>query len=643
VPGTFNKAKDGYLYYMPDPDEGYFNVALTEEAIENGYYFPHHTGWVWIGPGQSAQEVVEGAAEEALQKSIAEEQSKNKRKYEAPFGHPSGGQGSSVAKKIDSSLSKSSPSLSSHDPLVPAAPCKYVAALASLKEPSPSLSSSTSAPKKKGLVVEVGAGGGEYSVFISKYLANCDVVATDISDKPTERGWLMAAQKAGLRVLYAVDANKLEAAFGLGTVDAIVSVGCYGLGPKAPGASYGLAQCTGKMKATSSKQKYRKRRKDHGNVDEIPETAVDPRFLASAYKVLKPGGRVVMLVRNNLLFDYTLLLDGRYRNSAQQLLAKHNESAALDPKAKLGTTNLFADVPWEALQTFANIGFEIEVSLVTPPHGVVSRSIDSDADTVLKGYNVQLTCVKTGTPKVAGVLKEQPFWATLPIVVDAAPDSYLEADAEERYYIYGADVIPANEDSFFAVIAHQIGGELITGRDEGGPADHEDVRMMLTSALADRLFRGAHQDFEELWDGFYEGRITAQDVEFSGAEDTQELLERFEELCEKFPNFPDDIRAYVPQLIWTSGDVAKLRTSTKPGRPQVTISGDTVFLPYVVNKVFRHPVHIYYLQGETLCRVLAAEEEHQGEPIRFLYDGRTFTTIEFAVDPATFVHDARLS
>jgi SAM-dependent methyltransferase len=489
--------------------------------------------------------------------------------------------------------------------------------------------------EKKFKLVECGAGGGELSAYLSDILPSFEIIATDVVEEETNRGWLLAAKKKRLQVRFGVSANELEKHFEAGSIDIIISAGCYGVGPSKPGASYGLARCTGRWRKTTTEEKKKKKSKNYHqkhnqqNVDEVPETEPDERFLQSAWTVLKPGGRVVLWVRNNMLFDCCNV----YEKQSLGLLQQHNDKAARDPHAKLGTTNMYADIKLAALWKLAeDLGYQVMLTPVTPPSGVRFRSIDSNEDKDLGGFNVQIVCIKKTPWSCNYSMKEVPFWEDVPHEVPKP----LEPE-DERYTLLGFDEIPGDNDCFFHVVAHHLGTEMA------------DVRTRLTMWLAQQLLAPPYNSIEQdqesglipIVTAILIGEVQANQVQLQSHNTVTTLQGKYQNLLQTLGGYPPNLVTYLAQLIWTCDDVYTLRTSLElPGRPNVTIWGENVFIPFVVCEVFQRPVRMYAKHGTTLRRIVNAGSQYQADPIEIFYNGdRHFTVIQFKVPPQEFVEE----
>lgn len=615
MPGTWSQDESGFWFYLPDEQNPSEAIPYNPGAAQHGFFLwwgSPTARWEWQAPAAPLEP--EPAPRRRVQDERPSASKRGRTSYGPGRGHPQGGRSSAIGARILEHLPRPvSPTLLT-ERCAEAPPRVHVE--------GPSLGSPTPPVGQRRLLIEVGAGGGEYPEYYCQYLKGWQIVATDIADGPGNRGWLAHARAAGLETRFNVDANALEQHFALGSADIIVSTGCYGVGPSAPGKSYGLKRCTGQMIEESRKEKVRKQRRlGHVNPKK-PETELDDRFLRSAHGVLKPGGRLIMLLRSNVLCGYA-----QQNQILCTALKRHNTSAASDPRSELQTVNLYADITWGELVELSKVGYAIVASLARGPEGVTFRAIDSVSDVELHGFNVQLECVKSSTPSCKAIFVEQPFWATSLQVDEPAPQEL------PPYEILGPDQIPADNDCFFHVLAHHLAEQLESIQEDGSDVDAEDIRIMLTSALAARLFVPPHDDFEVLFEGYLDGMIQADAVRLVDDAEVRELLDMYKLV--DWPDFPQSIVQYVAQLIFDHRDVERLRLGTDPGRPNITIWGETTFLTHVAHRVFRRPIRVYatYL-GQLRCIQALDGPNDAGAPINFFYDGHLhFTVIIFHGDP----------
>jgi hypothetical protein len=234
-------------------------------------------------------------------------------------------------------------------------------------------------------IIEVGAGEGHYSQSLrNEFLQEGEqFLATDVANEPDQGGFLKQAEAAGIAIQYGVDANELHNIFPPKSIRIIAGANPYGAGPAHPGQSYGLAKFTGQ------KQKMEP----------------DHRFLDSAHKVLRNGGKAILRCKSNIL--------RKYINSNQTIKAQQKQ-ALNDLIPELVGTNPYTRVKPKDLLTFAEIGYEITVTQATPPDNVSFGRPDTDPGkgVELEPFNVEITFQKSETPKVIYKIGDQKFEET---------------------------------------------------------------------------------------------------------------------------------------------------------------------------------------------------------------------------------------
>jgi hypothetical protein len=190
-------------------------------------------------------------------------------------------------------------------------------------------------------------------------------VATDIAKQGGQGGFLKEARNKGIPVRGGVNANELHRQLRPRSVREVVGANAFG--GNQPGASYGLARFS--------------RTTPDGKAIDLKSREFDPRLLQSAHKVLKPGGKVRLFGRSNILRQRTLEKFGKAKKNRPIMdltsgQKKEAESRGYVTKS-VKKPNPYLDATPEMLEQASHLGYAVHVKPIKQDPKVTFKRPDT--------------------------------------------------------------------------------------------------------------------------------------------------------------------------------------------------------------------------------------------------------------------------